>query len=41
MVAADLAKAIDGRLLLVSVGQGGLSQEQLRTPPAIAVIIRL
>ena len=31
MVAADLAKAIDGRLLLVNVSQSGLSQEQLRT----------
>ena len=25
-VAADLAKAVDGRLLLVNVGQSGLSQ---------------
>ncbi len=29
-VAADLAKAMDGRLLLVNVSQNGLSQEQLR-----------
>jgi nucleotide-binding universal stress UspA family protein len=29
-VAGDLAKAVDGRLLLVNVGQSGLSQEQLR-----------
>ena len=30
-VAADLAKAVDGRLLLVNVSQSGLSQKQLRT----------
>jgi nucleotide-binding universal stress UspA family protein len=29
--AADLTKAVDGRLLLVNVGQSGLSQRQLRT----------
>jgi nucleotide-binding universal stress UspA family protein len=28
-VAADLAKAVDGRLLLVNVSQSGLSQKQL------------
>ena len=30
-VAADLAKAVDAKLLLVNVGQSGLSQKQLRT----------